>query len=274
MRRYWERSTTGSPGSSCPCDDLDLLVLWLAHTHVLDAVGTTPRLGITSPLPEAGKTTCLEHLARLAFRPLHIASLSSPAMVTRLLAAGPRTLLVDEVDRNLNPDRDGVADLLAVLNSGYKRGATRRVLVPAPGAGWRVEELPTFASVAMAGISPHLPEDTASRTLVMVLLPDAAGVAEDSDWRDANPRPATSPRTSHSGRPTSTYPSRTCPRGSAAVPRSAGGRCGESRTRPAGTGRLAAWRSSSAKPPRLRHRQGGRPHRRAPRHRAAARHRR
>ena len=58
-------------------------------------------------------------------------------MLTRLLAAGPRTLLIDEVDRNLNPDREGVADLLAVLNSGYKRGATRPVLVPAAGSGWR-----------------------------------------------------------------------------------------------------------------------------------------
>ena len=51
-----------------------------------------------------------------------------------------------------------------------------------------MEEFPTFAPVVMAGISPHLPDcDTASRTLVVVLLPDAYGVAEDSDWEEIEP---------------------------------------------------------------------------------------
>ena len=55
-------------------------------------------------------------------------------MITRVLENGPRTLLIDEADRSLNQDKPGIDDLIAVLNSGYKKGATRPVLVPIKGA--------------------------------------------------------------------------------------------------------------------------------------------
>jgi Protein of unknown function (DUF3631) len=120
-------------------------------------------------------------LNHLCLAPVQMGSLSSPALLTRMLDRGIRTVLIDEVDRNLDPKREGMGDLLAVLNSGYKRGATRPVLV---GANWEVREMPTFAPVAMAGISPHLPDDTRSRTIRVVLLPDLDGTVEPSDWED------------------------------------------------------------------------------------------
>ena len=91
---------------------------------------TTPRLLIESPVPESGKTTVLEHLERLCVQPIQMATVSSPAMITRVLDNGVRTLLIDEADRSLSPDKPGIDDLIAVLNSGYKKGATRPVLVP------------------------------------------------------------------------------------------------------------------------------------------------
>jgi hypothetical protein len=162
-------------------DDADLLTLWAAHTHLVSETYTTPRLVIDSPVPESGKTTVLEHLERLCLHPVQMASLSSPALLTRMLDTGMRTVLIDEADRSLNPDKDGVAELLAVLNSGYKRGGTRPVLVPTK-EGWNVSEMPTYAPVAMAGNNPRLPEDTKSRTIRVLLLPDLDGSVEDSDW--------------------------------------------------------------------------------------------
>jgi hypothetical protein len=47
-----------------------------------------------------------------------MATVSSPAMVTRVLDNGVHTLLIDEADRSLNPDQPGIDDLIAVLNSG------------------------------------------------------------------------------------------------------------------------------------------------------------
>jgi hypothetical protein len=143
---------------------------------------TTPRLQIDSPVPGSGKTTVLEHLQRLALRSIQMASLSSPALLTRMLDAEQRTILVDEVDRALDPKKDGVAELIAVFNSGYKRGATRPVLVPVKGGGWDVKEMPTFAAVAMAGNNPNLPDDTRSRIIRVLLLPDLDGTVEESDW--------------------------------------------------------------------------------------------
>lgn len=167
--------------------DLDLLTLWAAHTHLVNETYSSPRLLLDSPMPGSGKTTCLEHLARLCVSPVQMAAVSSSALLVRLLQdkeGNPlmRTLLIDEVDRTLRPDKETTPDLIAILNSGYKRGATRPVLVPVKGGGWESQEMPTFAPVAMAGNSPQLPDDTRTRTIRVLLLPDHSGIVEESDW--------------------------------------------------------------------------------------------
>jgi hypothetical protein len=63
-----------------------------------------------------------------------------------------------------------------------KVGATRPVLVPGKEGQWEVAEMSTFATVAMAGNQPKLPDDTRSRTIRVLLMPDWSGRAEDSDW--------------------------------------------------------------------------------------------
>jgi hypothetical protein len=55
-----------------------------------------------------------------------MATVSSPAMVTRVLDNGVHTLLIDEADRSLNPDQPGIDDLIAVLNSGLRRAPHAR----------------------------------------------------------------------------------------------------------------------------------------------------
>jgi hypothetical protein len=162
--------------------DLDLLTLWAAHTHLVVETYTSPRLIIDSPVPGSGKTTVLEHLERLSHHPVQVASLSSPALLTRMLDADMRTILIDEADRSLSPDKPDIGDLLAVLNSGYKRGGSRPVLIPTKGGGWDVNEMPTYAPVAMAGNDPRLPDDTKSRSIRVLLMPDIDGTADESDW--------------------------------------------------------------------------------------------
>jgi hypothetical protein len=164
--------------------DLDLLTLWAAHTHVALETYSTPRLVLDSTMPGSGKTTVLEHMQRLCLNPIQAASISSPALLARMLSKGIRTILIDEVDRSLDPKKPGVEDLIAILNSGYKRGATRPVLVPSKGGEWDVSEMSTFAPVAMAGNSPHLPDDTRSRSIRVLLMPDLYGSVESSDWEE------------------------------------------------------------------------------------------
>ncbi len=163
-------------------EDSNILALWTVHTHLALECFTTPRLQIDSAMEGSGKTTVCEHLDRLAYNAIHFASLSSTALLVRILQDGIATLLIDEVDRSLDADKPGVKDLLAVLNSGYKVGATRPVLVPAKGGHWQVERMPTYAPVVLSGNSPHLPNDTRSRCIRILLVPDLDGLAEDSDW--------------------------------------------------------------------------------------------
>ncbi|MDF2562563.1 MAG: hypothetical protein K0R99_4009 [Microbacterium sp.] len=182
IRRWLERYI-------CVVDelDIDVLTLWAAHTHVAFETYTTPRLVLDSTMPGSGKTTVLEHLQRLALRPIQAASISSPALLARMLDKEMRTILIDEVDRSLDPKKPGVEDLIAILNSGYKRGATRPVLVPSKGGEWDVSEMSTFSPVAMAGNAPHLPDDTRSRSIRVLLMPDVYGTVSPSDWEELEP---------------------------------------------------------------------------------------
>lgn len=162
-------------------DDLDILSLWIVHTHLVSELWTTPRLLIDSIMPGSGKTTVLDHCSRLCHRPVQAAMLSSPALIPRMLESEMRTILLDEVDRSLRENKEGVQDLIAVVNSGYRFGASRPVLVPG-GDGWVTQDMSTYAPLAMAGNSPHLPPDTLSRAIRILMMPDLSGDVEDSDW--------------------------------------------------------------------------------------------
>lgn len=181
------RAWLGTYICTAQASDLDLLTLWAVHTHLARETYTTPRLLIDSAAPGSGKTTVLDHLKRLAFSPVQAASLTSSALLARILEREPRTLLVDEVDRTLDPKREGVGDLLATLNSGYRYGATRPHLEATPGGTWAMREISTFGPVALAGNSPNLPADLRSRCITVLLLPDLDGTAADSNWQDIEP---------------------------------------------------------------------------------------
>ncbi len=161
--------------------DLALLALWIAHTFLSHELYSTPRLLVDSITPGSGKTTLLEHLDHLCRNALLAASLSSAAVIPRILEKEPRTILLDEIQRMLVEGRPDTDAVLAVINSGYRVGATRTVLVP-NGRDFEPKELPTFAPVAMAGNSPHLPQDTVDRSIRILLMPDVDGHAQDSDW--------------------------------------------------------------------------------------------
>lgn len=167
-----------------------ILALWCAHTHALDWLYSTPRAIVTSAAPECGKTTLLDHLERLCAAPL-LGSHATPALLARSVSAGTRTLLLDEVDNLLHARREGTPDLLAVLNSGYRRGGCRPVLVPIKD-GWRTSKMPTYSAAALAGIGSGdtLPDAVLSRSLVIELDRALDGEIERTEWRDLEPEAA------------------------------------------------------------------------------------
>jgi len=166
----------------CASEDHEILALWTLHTHVAEECYTSPRLLLDSSMPGSGKTTTLEHCDKLCCGATLMATISSAPMLARITQNGRVTLLIDEVDRALDPKKPLVGELVAMLNSGYKVGATRPVLVPVKGGGWEVDKMPTFAPVVLSGNSPRLPDDTRSRCIRILLVPDVDGTVADTDW--------------------------------------------------------------------------------------------
>ena len=144
-------------------NDADVIAVWSLGTHCFDIFNIFPRLGITSPESECGKSTVLELLDLLVARPI-LSSSVTPAVVFRIIERERPTLLVDELDTFAEryPELDGV------FNSGHKAGAS--VL--------RVEKIDdqllpcrfaTFAPLAYGRIGP--PKGTlANRSLKIHLM--------------------------------------------------------------------------------------------------------
>lgn len=138
----------------------DTSVLWILHAWTVKAHYTTPRLLITSPERECGKSVLMDVLGELVPRPLKAMN-ASAAAVYRSLADEP-TVLMDELDQTLAQDNDRTRDLQAVLNSGYRRGQS----VPrCEGPKSEVRHFPTFAPVVFSGLETKLNGPFMSRTI-------------------------------------------------------------------------------------------------------------
>ena len=140
------------------------VTLWAAHAHMIQHFYTTPRLMLSSPEAQSGKTRVLELLDLLVPEPMMSLS-ASPATIFRTLEKQQITLLFDEVDtifKGKGKD-DNNEDLRALLNAGYKRGATIPRCV---GPKHEVVRFPVFSAVALAGIG-DLPDTIMSRSIII-----------------------------------------------------------------------------------------------------------
>ena len=139
-------------------------VLWIAHAHSIECFDTTPRLAFMSAEKESGKTRALEVTALLVPDPILSIS-ASPAVIVRLVSAGKPTILYDEIDAVFGNAKaqDANGDLCAILNGGYRRGAS---VYRCTTNGKKVEPevLDAFAPVAVAGLR-DLPDTLASRSI-------------------------------------------------------------------------------------------------------------
>ena len=137
--------------------DTYVVALWCAHTHVFEVFNHTPRLAITAPQPECGKSVLLPGLiANLVSRPLEADNIT-PAPFFRLAASHQPTFLIDEVDSWLKED----SQLPSALNNGWQQnGRTIRCV----GDGQEVRSFSTHAPVAMAGIRLHKKLQPATQT--------------------------------------------------------------------------------------------------------------
>ncbi len=145
---------------------LDAVTLWVAHSHAFAAAECTPRLAIQSAEKASGKTRLLEVLELVTRDPRQVVNVSEAALF-RSIAAGPPTILFDEVDAIFGPKARDREDLRAMLNAGYRRGATVDRCV-GEHAKLEVKAFPVFCPVALAGIG-QLPDTVQDRSIAVRL---------------------------------------------------------------------------------------------------------
>ena len=101
-----------------PLGAADVLALFCAHTHCYKVFQCSPRLNISSPEKQCGKTTLRDVVALFVPRPLLTENLTS-AVLFRLVEAQSPVILADEYDSWIT----GNEELRGLLNSGHRKGA-------------------------------------------------------------------------------------------------------------------------------------------------------
>jgi hypothetical protein len=138
------------------------VALWAISTHVFERFTAFPYLAILSAVKGSGKTRLLEILEEVCGRPWR-ASTVSPAALFRKIAADSPTLLLDEAEVLSNPKSDVAQALRAILNSGYRAGASVPRCDPPK---WEVHNFLVFCPKAFTAIG-RLPETIADRSIVI-----------------------------------------------------------------------------------------------------------
>jgi Protein of unknown function (DUF3631) len=144
----------------------DATALWVVQTYMLDVLDITPRLAVTSPEKQCGKTTLLDVLCRLVWRPLE-ASNTTTSPIFRTIEKVRPTLLLDESDTFL-PESE---ELRGILNSGHRRGGSVLRMV---GDDFEPRQFGTYAACAIAMIG-QLPGTLADRSIGIELQRRLAG---------------------------------------------------------------------------------------------------
>jgi Protein of unknown function (DUF3631) len=149
-------------------------VLWIAHTHLMDAWESTPRIAFLSAEPASGKTRALEVTELLVPRPVEAVNVS-PAYLFRKVGSdvGAPTILYDEIDTLFGPKAKENEEIRGLLNAGHRRGAVAGRCV-VRGKIVETEEIPAYCAVALAGLG-WLPDTIMTRSVVIRMRRRAPG---------------------------------------------------------------------------------------------------
>jgi hypothetical protein len=140
-------------------------VLWIAHTHLMDAWDSTPRLAFLSPEPASGKTRALEVTELLVPSPVEAVNVSPAYLFRKVGQQDSCTILFDEIDTVFGPKAKENEEIRGLLNAGHRRGAVAGRCV-VEGKVVRTEEISAYCAVALAGLG-WLPDTIMSRAAII-----------------------------------------------------------------------------------------------------------
>lgn len=146
---------------------------WIAHTHMMQAWESTPRLAFLSAEPASGKTRALEITELLVPNPVQTVNVSPAYLFRKVGSEEGATILFDEIDTVFGARAKDNEDIRGLLNAGHRRGATTGRCV-VRGKNIQTEEIPAYAAVAVAGLG-WLPDTLLSRSIIIRMRRRHAG---------------------------------------------------------------------------------------------------
>jgi hypothetical protein len=138
--------------------------LWVAHTHLMDAWDSTPRIAFLSPEPGSGKSRAVEVTELLVPSPVEAVNVTAAYLFRKIGECSP-TILYDEIDTVFGPKAKENEEIRGLLNAGHRRGAVAGRCV-VKGKIIETEEIPAYCAVALAGLG-GLPDTLLSRSVVI-----------------------------------------------------------------------------------------------------------
>lgn len=151
-----------------PTGSIDVLVLWVLHTHLLHRFRHTPRLIFSSPDKSCGKSRALE-LLRFVCKSPFSANDTTKAVLFRIIEKRQPTVFFDEADRS--SASEAWFGITTILNHGFEEGATvPRCAESRDQKGqFEIEEYHVFAPAVFAGInaSERIDSTLVSRSIVI-----------------------------------------------------------------------------------------------------------
>jgi hypothetical protein len=164
----------------CTEEQRTIIVLWPAFTHVHMYFPYLPRLAVSSPQPECGKTTTLELVALLSYRVVDSDDINAANLQRMKEAYGDVTLVLDEITEAIEKSDE----LNTILRSGFKRGARAIRLIKDNAGNLVHEEYLVDMPVAVAGLAT-LRGALSSRCLHIRLQPKSADKEVEDAWEES-----------------------------------------------------------------------------------------
>jgi len=134
----------------------DMLALWCTHTHMFNLFQKSPRLDISAPTEECGKSTLLNCTSLFCARAKRTDNMTT-AVMFRLVSGHSPTILADECDKWLFTNEE----LVGLVQSGHEKGGT---VMRCEGDSNELREFGCYAPFVLAAIGT-LPSQLHSRSI-------------------------------------------------------------------------------------------------------------
>jgi len=151
-------------------DQAIIMAAWLLHTYAPEAAETTPYIHITAPEKACGKSRLMDTLEALAANPRLSGGMTAAALVRCIDQMNP-TIFLDEMDAQMNGDKEYAEAIRGILNIGFKKGGR---FAKCDGKNHDLREFNAYCPKCFAGIG-KLPDTVSDRSIIIEMrrkLPD------------------------------------------------------------------------------------------------------